>query len=349
MKINPKFKSLIPPLSAEEYAQLESNLIKEGCRDALVAWRGVLVDGHNRLEICERNGLKFRESDREFKDENEAMAWIIRNQFGRRNLSLYDRSVLALKLEPLIREKARENQKAGGAKSDGAGKVVRQKSDKPLDTKKEIAAIAHVSHDTIAKVKKIEAKASEETKAAIRSGATTINAEYKKLTVHVGHNSGENEWYSPARFVEAARAAMGSIDCDPASSEMANKTVKAKKFFTKENDGLKQKWSGNVWMNPPYAQPLMGKFAAAVAEKFCADEIKQACVLVNNATETEWFGVMAKWAGAICFPSTRVKFLDPQGRPGAPLQGQAVIYLGKRVAEFCSAFDGFGFCCHVVH
>ncbi len=92
---------------------------------------------------------------------------------------------------------------------------------------------------------------------------------------------------------------MGSIDCDPASAEIANRTVKATVYFTKEQDGLKQKWNGNVWMNPPYAQPLMSQFAAAVAAKFAGGEIKQACVLVNNATETESFIVMVAPPGVL--------------------------------------------------
>lgn len=159
---------------------------------------------------------------------------------------------------------------------------------------------------------------------------------------HVGHNSGKNEWYTPAEFIESARRAMGSIDCDPASSKVANKTVGAGVFFDAKQDGLKQEWNGNIWMNPPYAQPLISKFATAVVEKFNGGEIKQACVLVNNATETGWFQGMLASASAVCFVKGRVKFLDPQGNPGAPLQGQAVIYLGKKAVHFSTAFQTFG-------
>lgn len=165
-----------------------------------------------------------------------------------------------------------------------------------------------------------------------------------KETAHVGHNSGENEWYTPEPFLFAARAAMGSIDCDPASSEIANRTVKAGVFFTKEQDGLAQKWKGNVWLNPPYAQPLISQFSEAVCRKFKDREIKQAIILVNNATETEWFGRMAEVCSAIQFPSSRIKFIDRDGdATGAPLQGQALIYFGARVQKFVNEFDQFGF------
>jgi hypothetical protein len=74
---------------------------------------------------------------------------------------------------------------------------------------------------------------------------------------HVSQATGENEWYTPPEIIEVARQVMGEIDCDPASSEKANEIVRAKQFFSIEDDGLKQKWIGNIWMNPPYAQPLV--------------------------------------------------------------------------------------------
>ena len=159
---------------------------------------------------------------------------------------------------------------------------------------------------------------------------------------HVSSNSGDNEWYTPPAFIDAARLAMGRIDLDPASSEIANRTVCAETFFTAEQNGLDQTWSGSVWMNPPYAQPLISDFADAVSARFETGQIEQACVLVNNATETAWFQRMLGASTAVCFPRGRIRFLDPNGNPGAPLQGQAVIYMGPRVDEFCAAFATFG-------
>ena len=159
---------------------------------------------------------------------------------------------------------------------------------------------------------------------------------------HVANNSGNNEWYTPAPFIEAARAVMGGIDLDPASSEIANATVKADRIFTAEDDGLKQEWPiGRIWMNPPYAQPLMGQFASRLASEIRRGS--EAIVLVNNGTETGWFQEMAAECSAICFPKTRIKFVDPQGNPsGAPLQGQAIIYCGPDADAFEEAFHSFG-------
>jgi hypothetical protein len=159
---------------------------------------------------------------------------------------------------------------------------------------------------------------------------------------HVGYNSGENEWYTPPELVEAARATMGSIDFDPASTSQANERVHAAVFCDAACDGLTQPWHGNVWLNPPYAQPLISQFASAAAEKFEAGEFAQACVLVNNATETSWFQRLLCAAAAICFVRSRVRFLDPQGMPGAPLQGQIVLYLGTRAEQFAAHVADFG-------
>ena len=110
--IDKEFKDLIPPLTAEEYAQLEENCVREGIRDPITIWETpsgnrILVDGHNRFEIAAKHGLTWTENIMHFDLREDAMAWIIRNQFGRRNLSAYDRSLLALKLKPMIAKEAK--------------------------------------------------------------------------------------------------------------------------------------------------------------------------------------------------------------------------------------------------
>jgi len=161
--------------------------------------------------------------------------------------------------------------------------------------------------------------------------------------VHVAANSGNNEWYTPVEYIAAARAVMGGIFLDPASSEKANETVGATLFFTEADDGLKKVWpEGHIWMNPPYAQPLVGQFCDKLADHVESGP-SEAIVLVNNATETKWFQRLAGVSSAICFPRGRVRFLDPEGNPGAPLQGQAIIYVGRNVDGFCAEFSRFGF------
>jgi len=175
--------------------------------------------------------------------------------------------------------------------------------------------------------------------AIVAAGEEPTKAALKKA--HVAHNSGQNEWYTPAAFIEAARQVMGEIDLDPASSEIANRTVQAARYFTAEDDGLAHDWPVcRIWMNPPYAQPLISQFSNKIAE--AADAGAEAIVLVNNATETAWFQRMLQSASALCFPEKRVRFLDPDGNPGAPLQGQALLYFGSNVSTFTGKFSEFG-------
>jgi len=159
---------------------------------------------------------------------------------------------------------------------------------------------------------------------------------------HVAQNSGDNEWYTPAEYITAARSVLGEIDLDPASSDEANVVVGAARYYTADDDGLEQPWSGRVWMNPPYAKTAVDRFCTRLAREYREGTITEAIALVNNATETTWFQEMAREASALCFPRGRVKFWHPS-KESAPLQGQAIVYLGTKPKEFREAFVRFGF------
>jgi hypothetical protein len=159
---------------------------------------------------------------------------------------------------------------------------------------------------------------------------------------HVSHNSGDDEWYTPPATIAAARAVLGEIDLDPASSAEANEVVRAARFYTVEDDGLKQPWAGRLWMNPPYKQPAMQHFCTRLAHEYTVGAVTEAVVLVNNATETRWFGELAAKSSALCLLSRRVKFWRPDKDSKGPLQGQVVLYLGRNVPAFRAAFGQFG-------
>lgn len=159
---------------------------------------------------------------------------------------------------------------------------------------------------------------------------------------HVTNNSGEFEWYTPAEIVDTARHVMGTIDLDPASCEVANEVVKAALFYDQDQNGLNQEWEGRVWLNPPYASGLVGEFVDTLLHHVNSGEIEQACVLVNNATETKWFQALAENCDALCFPRKRIRFWCPGRNLATGLQGQAVVYFGDRAESFRQLFSAQG-------
>lgn len=160
---------------------------------------------------------------------------------------------------------------------------------------------------------------------------------------HVANNSGNNEWYTPSEYIDAARRVMGRIDMDPASSEIANGIVGASAYYTAQDSGLEYSWSGRVWMNPPYASELIGKFTSKLSGHFLSGEVTEAIVLVNNATETAWFQEILSCASAVCLVRGRIKFIDMDGNAtGAPLQGQAILYMGNNQNLFIDEFSKYG-------
>lgn len=341
LTIDPEFKNLIPPLTSEEYAGLEESILAEGCRDSLVAWHGILIDGHNRYEICEKYGIPYSIMETDFESRDAVKLWMMKNQLARRNLNDFQRCEMVHAVADAVKAEAEKRL------SPGTNQYTRSMEIFPQTEKGAsrdiLGSMAGVSGKTYEHAVKVMEQGTEETKDALRRGDISINKAYEELQKpHVAYNSGNNEWYTPKEFIEAATAVMGQIDLDPASSEIANKTVNAKRFYTVEDNGLEKPWFGNVWLNPPYASDLIGKFADKLVDEL--KHIKQAIVLVNNATETEWFYTMVTQATAVCFPRSRVKFYTPSGTIGAPLQGQAILYFGPDVNRFINVFDEKGWC-----
>lgn len=352
LKIDPEFAALIPPLSAEERQQLEENIVQHGgARDPLVVWQQeqVLLDGHNRYEICTRHGLPFRVEELPFDSREDAADWIDKNQLGRRNLTA-DAFKLLLGRRYNRTKKARggdvsnrQNVALELAQEHGVSDRTVERAGKfaeaveTLDIEREVMAgeIDAPKHEIVAVAKSLPEKP---TQAEVTEAVETI-----KSRPHVANNSGDNEWYTPKEYIEAARQVLGKIDLDPASNPVANEVVKASTFYTAEDSGLDKEWLGSVWMNPPYESGLISQFVEKLCDSYASEAVSSAVVLVNNATETRWFQSLAEQASAACFPKGRVKFWHPR-KVAAPLQGQAILYLGTNPDEFASAFSQFGFC-----
>ena len=163
-------------------------------------------------------------------------------------------------------------------------------------------------------------------------------------TNHRAQGTGENEWYTPKEYVEAARKVLGSIDLDPASSNIAQKIVNAKKYFTIDNNGLDQSWiAETLYLNPPYSQPAIWDFIDKLVTELVDGNVDRAILLTHNYTDTAWFHRAEELASAICFTRGRIKFVDTDDNECAPTQGQAFFYFGEEPSKFSEHFLGYGF------
>jgi phage N-6-adenine-methyltransferase len=155
--------------------------------------------------------------------------------------------------------------------------------------------------------------------------------------------TGENEYFTPIEHIKRARAVLGEIDLDPATHPEAQEQIRAKTFFTKRDNGLDKQWHGRVWLNPPYAQPLISQFVQKLVDEYQAGRVTAAILLTHNYTDTAWFQEAAGCASALCFTRGRVRFYEPNGTIAAPTQGQAFFYFGSDIDSFAKCFRSVGF------
>ena len=158
-------------------------------------------------------------------------------------------------------------------------------------------------------------------------------------------SSKNNEWYTPEKFIEAAREVMGGIDLDPASCAHANEMVKAARYYTKEDNGLMHSWPGRVWCNPPYGL-TNGKSNQAIWSRRLISQYEQgitseAILLVNASTSESWFQRLLN-GYLVCFLRGRINFSTPDGSQSGPTHGSAFFYFGKQRNRFRDVFNPFG-------
>lgn len=166
--INPVLQSYIDPLTASEYAALERSLLAEGCRDALVLWNGVLIDGHNRHAICTKHQIPFVTlENNSFEAIDDVMLWIIDNHLARRSVSDFQRGVLALRKKEIVGARIAQTVSNPAPNSTSA---------RSAGTREETAQLARLSNNTLVQIEKIQKAATPELVAALKSGTISINA-----------------------------------------------------------------------------------------------------------------------------------------------------------------------------
>ena len=361
IQIDPEVQSLLRPLSEGERALLEANIVAEGrVRDPLVVWdeRDILIDGHHRHAIATAHNLPFAVYRRSFADFAAVREWVSLNQAGRRNWTKDEREAwatarlrdgwgvkrvadaLGVSDDTVRRDTAAFREEQELRRQERNEQIVDMAASGM--TQREIAEQVGMSQHGVQRVLDTQTANADQVSSSGNEAVPT-----PPVVPHVARNSGNNEWYTPAEYIVSARRVLGEIDLDPASSEEANRVIGASRYYDKDSDGLRQPWAGRVWMNPPYSQPEINQFCERLRDSWRSGAITAAIVLVNNATETAWFRTLIECASVVVFPSGRVRFWQPGGEVGAPLQGQAVLYFGPDCGAFLREFASFGPACLV--
>ncbi len=156
--IDPEFASLMPRLSAEEKSILAEKINDEGMREPIITWRNIIIDGHNRYEICMAESLPFECKEMKFAGRSEVLRWMYRNQKGRRNMSESQTAMIAAKIETA--DKGSNQHVPRGAPS----------------TQASVAKEFNISKNTLIRAKKVVALGSDELKEAVTDGHVTVNS-----------------------------------------------------------------------------------------------------------------------------------------------------------------------------
>jgi hypothetical protein len=180
-----ELKAYIDPLTTDEHEALERSLLAEGCRDALVLWGEILVDGHNRYGICQRHNIPFRTvQNTRFQTMEDVHLWMIEQHLGRRSVSDYQRGVLALRKREILARRLqaeREAELAARAAEDAAAAAQAAAGDLPPwspapVSRAELAREAKLSTNQVAMIERIHTQAAPEVVQALKSGAISISA-----------------------------------------------------------------------------------------------------------------------------------------------------------------------------
>jgi hypothetical protein len=184
IQINDTLRAYIDPLTEAEYTALERSILAEGCRDALVLWNDVLVDGHNRYAICQQHGIPFKVTQNtSFRSMEDVMLWMIDNHLGRRSVTDFQRGVLALRRKDILEARAAEQAVRAAAEDAKIAppQPAEEAAEAPAPAKvrtsrEDVARAARLSTATISQIEKIQKSATPELVEAVRAGTISINA-----------------------------------------------------------------------------------------------------------------------------------------------------------------------------
>jgi len=371
---NHRYADIFPMMNEDDFNRLMEDVRENGLQEPIWLYEGKILDGRNRYKACQELGIapelrKYQGGD--------PLKFVLSLNLARRHLNSSQCAFVALEVERVLAEEAKERQvEAGKQRADSerneVGAFVQlveffpqagvaEPESKSRD--KAASIIGNTNARYVQDAKKIEREAPE-VKELVMAGAVNMadavklaKLEPAKRAVAVErikqgespkdnilHSSDSNEWYTPARYADLAKKVMGDIDLDPASCIAANQSIQAKRIFDIEDDGFSRNWSGRVWLNPPYGRGEDGSNQAAWSKKlideYKAGNVTEGMLLVNAATGNKWFADL--WEFPICFVDHRIRFISPRGDYSQPTHSNVIVYLGSNEGRFVELFSKIG-------
>ncbi len=213
--VNEELRIYIDPLTPEEHDALERSILAEGCRDALVLWGDMLVDGHNRYGICRKHGISFQTvQNPRFQSIEDVHLWMIDQHLGRRSVSDFQRGVLALRKKDILAARVQAAQATQAAAHEAIDQAIAPGPvlpPDPLNSREAIARAARISSTTVSQIEKIQKTAAPELVAAVKAGEVSINAAAAVASLPVEEQvaavaGGKKQLQQAARQVREAKA-----------------------------------------------------------------------------------------------------------------------------------------------
>jgi len=250
--VNEELKAYIDPLTPDEHEALERSILAEGCRDALVLWGEVLVDGHNRYGICQKHGLPFQTvQNTRFQSMEDVHLWMIDQHLGRRSVSDFQRGVLALRKKEIVNERRARVPAPAAVDAAQAPAEAGLPPSETLNSREAIAKAARLSSSQVVMIEKIQKQAAPELVAAVKSGTISINAAAAVASLPAEEQraaaiAGKDELKQAAKRVRDAKrkpreepaAPQEEEGAEPADSLQALRQRVAE--LTAENEALRQ-------------------------------------------------------------------------------------------------------------
>lgn len=346
-----EYADIFPWIEGPAFKDLVDDVRRNGVLEPIVFLDGAILDGRNRYMAAREAGVEYPRVEYTGSDP---LGFVISQNLKRRHLTESQRGMVAAKLAKLPAHRPSDKSPnlgtsvADAAKSLNVGRgTVENAKVVQRDGAPELIAAVDAGEASVSAAALVATLPKEEQAEIASMGgkavAETAKAIREEKHVRGTFGTGENEWYTPELHISMARAVLGDIDLDPASSEIANKAVQAARFFSIDDNGLDKEWAGRIWLNPPYAQPAISHFADKMVTEWESGRVEAAVVLTHNYTDTAWFQKLARAATAICFTRGRVRFVSPAGDLASPTQGQAFFYFGTDIDIFADVFGEIGF------